>query len=437
MHVDVDPLVHRVDVRRPPRPRRTPPVYVPRQVPVEPRVRVARHHVAAHDDRLAGQARDGLEHGACHAGEARPHGVRADVGRADGGGDERGAEGGEVQVVSSRALRGLFVEGGQGEVVFGCDGGDDPDGALFDVVGGLVQRDAVVDHGGDLLWQRVRLDPAADDVRRLRGLEGEPDLVAAGLGDRFCEAGVVVRLQEGREPRLDVLGRVAHLALERLARRVLLVEDGHEQVLPLQLVDDLGHDADPRVRRWDGAVAAADAQREDDVDAALLADAGQGVDDVAQRLQAHSSLVENEFEAVGAVSLLQLLGDGARAEEAVGFLVEAEGQDDGPGGLPVLMQQVLDDGEQGDEHVLAVACAAAPEPHAVEKAREGGIGPVRGVVDGYDVLVGCEEERLQGLVGAIEGEDESQSVDVVDAGVRKACLVSNESQTNISRPSQV
>lgn len=55
-------------------------------------------------------------------------------------------------------------------------------------------------------------------------------------------------------------------------------------------------------------------------------------------------------------------------------------------------------------------------------AIEGGIGPVGGVVDGHDVLVRGEEQGLERVVCAIEGEDETESVDVVYAGVGVAGL---------------
>lgn len=55
-------------------------------------------------------------------------------------------------------------------------------------------------------------------------------------------------------------------------------------------------------------------------------------------------------------------------------------------------------------------------------AIEGGVGPVGGVVDGHDVLVRGEEQGLERVVCAIEGEDESESVDVVYAGVGVAGL---------------
>lgn len=99
------------------------------------------------------------------------------------------------------------------------------------------------------------------------------------------------------------------------------------------------------------------------------------------------------------------------------FLVEPECENHGAGGLPVLLEEVLDHGQQSDEDVLAVAGAAAPQPLAVEMARERRVRPVRGVIDGDDVLVGGEEEWLAGSVGAIEGVDEAEAIDVVDAGL--------------------
>lgn len=40
-------------------------------------------------------------------------------------------------------------------------------------------------------------------------------------------------------------------------------------------------------------------------------------------------------------------------------------------------------------------------------AREWRVRPVRGIIDGDDVLVGGEEKRFAGSVGAIEGVDEA------------------------------
>ena len=50
-------------------------------------------------------------------------------------------------------------------------------------------------------------------------------------------------------------------------------------------------------------------------------------------------------------------------------------------------------------------------------ALEGGVGPVGGVVDGNDVLVRGEEQGFERVIGAIEGENEAESVDVVYARV--------------------
>lgn len=147
-------------------------------------------------------------------------------------------------------------------------------------------------------------------------------------------------MEGGGEPGLDLRGGVADLAFEHFAGGVVGVEDGDEEVLAFEFVDDLGDDADSCVWRGHGAVAAWDGEGEDYVDAALFADAREGVDDavggVVEDFEAHAAFVEDEGEAVRAVFLLEEFGDGSGAEEAVGFFVEAEGEDDGAGWVPVL-----------------------------------------------------------------------------------------------------
>ena len=84
---------------------------------------------------------------------------------------------------------------------------------------------------------------------------------------------------------------------------------------------------------WDG-------EGEYDVEASLFADTGESVDDslvgVVDSLKTHAAFIEDELEAVGAVLLLEELGNGPGAEETVGFFIKTESQQDGAGGLPLL-----------------------------------------------------------------------------------------------------
>lgn len=134
---------------------------------------------------------------------------------------------------------------------------------------------------------------------------------------------------------------MADLAFELAAGRVVFVEHRDEEVLSFEFVYDLGDDADAGVGGRNGAMAAVDVQVKDYVEGPFFANAWEGVDDavifVADSLDAHAAFVEDEFEAVVAVPLLEIFGDGASAEESVGLLVEAKSEDYTASRLPVLM----------------------------------------------------------------------------------------------------
>lgn len=89
----------------------------------------------------------------------------------------------------------------------------------------------------------------------------------------------------------------------------------------------------------------------------------------------------------------------------MGLFVEAKGKENAACGLPVLGQQVLHGRQKTDQDVLAVAGTTAPEPFAVEVTGKWRVGPVGSVVDWHDILVSQEEDRLEAVVGAIEGVD--------------------------------
>ena len=235
MRIHTDPLIHSMNVQRPTLTRRTPTVDIARQAPVEPSIGVTGHDIPADDDSAALQTGDGLEGRAHGAREAGPHGVLVGSGGADGGGRQRGAQERQGEVVLSLGWVGHVVGGeeGGGEVVALRDGADDALSALLDELRRLVQRDAVVDYGGDLLRQGVGFDSAGDDVCGLGGLQGEAHGFAAGLGQFLGEGDVVAGLEGGGEPGLDGVGGVAYLALEHVAGRVRVVEHGDEELLAL------------------------------------------------------------------------------------------------------------------------------------------------------------------------------------------------------------
>lgn len=192
MNININPLIHSMDIQRFTRPRRTPSIYIPRQGPVESRIGIPGHDISADDDLPALETRDRLEHGASDAREPGPDGVGVGVRWTDRGGAEGAAEGSEGEVVVEGRVDGIaFGEGREGEVIFLHDGGDDIHSAVLDIIWGLVQCDTVVDEGADFLGESVGFDAAVDDVCGLGGLEDEAELVAAGGGQFLCEGDVV------------------------------------------------------------------------------------------------------------------------------------------------------------------------------------------------------------------------------------------------------
>lgn len=205
MNIDIDSLIHSMDIQRLTRSRRTPSINIPRQGPVEPRIGISGHNVATHDDLPALETRDGFKDRASDAREPGPDGVGVGVRWTDWGGAERAAEGSEGEVVVEGRVDGIaFGEGREGEVIFLHDGGDDIHSAVLDIIWGLVQRDTVVDEGADFLGESVGFDAAVDDVCCLGGLEDEAKLVAARGGQFLCEGDVVAGLEGGGEPGLDL-----------------------------------------------------------------------------------------------------------------------------------------------------------------------------------------------------------------------------------------
>ncbi|KAJ0166611.1 hypothetical protein CTA2_6602, partial [Colletotrichum tanaceti] len=388
-----------------------------RQVPVVARVGVARHETGGDDEALAVERARGARQDAV-GGDA------VDLGRRDG----RGLQ--HLIVVLERDARrrlgggAVGLKGVQGEVVLLGDGADDVGELLLDARRPVADVDAVVDDDADALGERVDLDAALDDVRGHRGREEVLDL-GAGPGGF---PGQTVRLLLARllavgggggggEEVAQVvreLGRVGGAALQLLEVRVAGDQLGLVGVR-LDARDELGQDADARVRGRDGAVAAGGADDDLDVDVALLGRAGDG--EVLAPLGVEAGpLVDEDGGAVLAVAVQQDGGEVAGAALARDLLVEAEGQHEGALRGEAGGDEQLDGLEDADEGVLAVHGAAAPDVGAVVGAAEGRVRPAvdGGGRDGHGVLVGHEDGGLQVGVGALPGVEEAVGVDAVE-----------------------
>lgn len=77
------------------------------------------------------------------------------------------------------------------------------------------------------------------------------------------------------------------------------------------------------------------------------------------------------------------------------LLVKPEGENNGACRLPILMEQIFDDGQEANQDILAVAGSSAPEPLAIEVASKRGVGPVGRIIYRYNVLVSHEQDRFK------------------------------------------